>query len=311
MRPSSLIVLLGAAGCAAAAALLTVTLLAGRSEPPPPVAVKSGPETRTIVIAAVPLKFGTVLTPELLAEISWPAGSFPPEAFSSKDALVRGGSRTVLAAIAKDEPITASKITAPGQRAALSVLIEEGKKAVTIRVDDVLGVAGFVQPEDRVDVLLTRAERNAVGIKPAPGSAYTDVLLQNVRVLAIDQLADRTTSARPAKAITVEVDTNEAQKLVLAASVGQLSLALRRSGWMQTVEPVRVGLEHLPANRQVEAPPAAPVEEPTVTVIRGATDRKQYDLSTDVRRQVPEVVSAEAQVERTPGDRSEAGDLPR
>ncbi len=89
-------------------------------------------------------------------------------------------------------------------------MLDEGKKAVTIRVDDVLGVGGFVQPDDRVDVLLTRTARGAS--EGREGSAYTDLLLQDIRVLAIDQFADRDAKAKPAKTVTVEVTTEDAQK---------------------------------------------------------------------------------------------------
>jgi len=126
------------------------------------------------------------------------------------------------------------------------------------------------------------------------------VLLQNVRVLAIDQLADRIAAAKLAKAITVEVDTADAQKLVLAATIGQLSLTLRRAGWMHTSETLRVGLQDLPAGRPEAAPP--PVEEPTVTIFRGASDRKQYDLSPEGRGQTSGLQAAEAQVERAEKD---------
>jgi pilus assembly protein CpaB len=288
MRVSTVVMLLGAAACAAAAALLTRTWLGGRPDPPPAIVTQAASSaSRTVVVAAVPLKFGTVLSSEALSEVPWPAAYFPAEAFASKDALVAGGQRIVLAAIAKNEPILASKITGPGQRASLSVMINEGKKAVTIRVDDVLGVAGFVQPDDRVDVLLTRNDRAMTGARPAAGTAYTDVLLQNVRVLAIDQFAERNTQAKPVKAVTLEVETGDAQKLVLAASVGQLSLALRRVGWMQTSESRRIGLEDLPSSRAPEGPQAAeevPDRGPLVTIIRGAGERKQYNVNTEPGR---------------------------
>jgi pilus assembly protein CpaB len=256
--------------------------------------------TRTVVVAAVPLKFGTPLSAEVLSEIAWPADAVPPDTFASKSAVISAGRRVVLAAIAKNEPIMASKISAPGQGASLSLIIEEGKTAVTIRVDDVLGVAGFVQPDDRVDVLLTRSERAGSGA-PGAASTYTDVLLQNVRVLAIDQLADRNIQAKPVKAVTVEVGPEEAQKLVLAASVGQLSLALRRAGSLKTSEARRIGLEDLPNSRPavVEAQQLAPLTPeqvergPVVTVIRGVTERKQYDVGSEPGRSVLETLAAE------------------
>ena len=96
-------------------------------------------------------------------------------------------------------------------------------KAVTIRVNDVEGVGGFVLPGDRVDVALTR--------QIDKGSASTQVVLQDAKVLAIDQSADdRSTKTAVAKSVTLEVDTVDAQKLSLAASVGNLSLLLRKAG---------------------------------------------------------------------------------
>ena len=254
----------------------------------------------TVIVANAPLKFGTTLTVEMLAEVPWPAGSIPAGSFSNMAALVAGGPRVVVAAIAKHEPILASKVSAPGQRPSLALMIEEGKKAVAIRVDDVLGVAGFVQPDDRVDVLLTRAER--AGGRPGAGSSYTDLLLQDTRVLAIDQLADRNTQAKPVKTVTLEVGTEDAQKLVLAASVGQLSLALRGSGAGRASEARRIGLEDLPSTpRQPEAAVVVQADEkvdrgPTVTVFRGITERKQYDVSPEAKQSMLELLAADEKV---------------
>jgi pilus assembly protein CpaB len=316
MRVSTIVMLAGAAACAAAAALLTQAWLAARTEPvvvrvaapavPPPL-------MRTVVVAAAPLKFAAVLTPEMLSEVPWPAEHVPVDTFASKTALLAGGQRVVLANIAKNEPLLASKITGPGQRASLSIMIAEGKKAVTIRVDDVLGVAGFVQPDDRVDVLLTRNERVATSTttsatKSATAGVYTDLLLQNIRVLAIDQLAERNLPAKPVKAVTLEVETDDAQKLVLAASVGQLSLALRRAGGMETSESRRIGLEDLPASRLSEGA-SLPVDEsdrgPLVTIIRGAGERTHYNLSAETGRAVVGVQAlngSEARARRDGGE---------
>jgi len=166
----------------------------------------AGLDTKTVIVAARSLQYGAVLTADTLTEVQWPSASVPPGAFSTRDALLGpGGQRTVLASIAQNEPILASKVTGPGQRGSLSAVIEDGMEAVTIRVDDVLGVAGLVQPGDRVNVMWTYYERksNASG-KPASDVAYSVRLLQNVRVLAIDQVLDRGSQAKPAKAVTVE-----------------------------------------------------------------------------------------------------------
>jgi pilus assembly protein CpaB len=179
--------------------------------------------TRTIVVANRPLRFGQELTSSTLREAEWPEHAVPPGAFAKIADLTKDGKRVVLAPIDANEPVLGAKITGPGQRATLSAVLGEGMKAVTIRVNDVEGVAGFVLPGDRVDVVLTRQlDKNA---------ATNDVVLQNARVLAVDQLADeRAEKPSVVKAVTLEVDTVGAQKLTLAASVGNLSLMLRKAG---------------------------------------------------------------------------------
>src|SRR5262249_39571753 len=147
---------------------------------------KTGVAVNTIVVAATPMRFGNLLQSSNLKEIPWPVGSLPEGAFAKSEDLLKGGDRYVLTAIEANEPVLGWKITGSGQRATLSASLDVGMKAVTIRVNDVLGVAGFVLPGDRVDVLLTR---NRSDDASDPGS-YVDVLLQGVKVLAIDQSAD-------------------------------------------------------------------------------------------------------------------------
>jgi pilus assembly protein CpaB len=173
-----------------------------------------------------------------LREIPWLESSLPAGAFAEIDALLNGGKRVALAPIEVNEPVLAVKITGPGQRATLSALVAPGMKAVTIRVNDVEGVGGFVLPGDRVDVVMTR--------QLDKGAASNEVVLQNVRVLAIDQMADtRVDKPSIAKAVTLEVDTHDAQKLWLAASVGNLSLLLRKAGEVSAEKTRRVTLKDL------------------------------------------------------------------
>jgi Flp pilus assembly protein CpaB len=302
MRFGTLNRILAAGFCAGIATYLTVAAVTRKpsrdvssipEERTVPAAVR---DTKTVIVAAVPLRFGTALTASMLAEVQWPASSVPAGAFTSREALLSaGGLRTVVVAIAQNEPILAAKITGPGQRGSLSAVIDADKKAVTIRVDDVLGVAGFVQPDDRVDVLLTRNDRPASpSASRSPEAAYSDLLLQNVRVLAIDQIADRGGQARPAKAVTIEVSTEDAQKVALGASVGQLSLALRQAGSVDTSASRRIGLEDLSKARHDMEAPKAPVssEGPIVTVTRG-TQRSQYEITSVGRRELKVTGTAE------------------
>lgn len=195
--------------------------------------------TQTLVVAAKALRFGNELGSMSLREIPWPADAVPAGAFSKIADLTANGRRVVLTAIEANEPILASKITGSGQRATLSATLSDGMKAVTIRVNDVEGVAGFVLPGDRVDVVLTRQQDKA--------AAASDVVLQNVKVLAVDQVADeRADKPSVAKAVTLEVEVTAAQKLALAATVGTLSLALRKAGEATAQNTRRITLSDLP-----------------------------------------------------------------
>ena len=153
----------------------------------------------------------------------------------------------MLASIERNEPILRTKITGPGQKATLSAVIQDGMRAVTVRVNDVEGVAGFVLPGDHVDVLLTlQAERT---------TGTNDVVIQNTRVLAVDQLADeRSDKPSVAKAVTLEVDIAGAQKLSLASQVGTLALALRKAGDQDSTASRPITLADLMNSRSSDDP---------------------------------------------------------
>jgi pilus assembly protein CpaB len=141
----------------------------------------------------------------------------------------------VLRPIEPNEPILNAKITGSGENASLSRIIAPGNRAVTVRVNDVAGVAGFIQPGDRVDVVVTREVSLPAGSGEKAGrrqrSTVADLLLQGVRVLTIDQYADeRSDGPQVAKAVTLELNSLDAQKVALASSVGDLSLLLRSAG---------------------------------------------------------------------------------
>jgi len=198
--------------------------------------------SQTIVVASRPLRFGAELNSASLREIAWPQDAVPAGAFAKVSDLVSSGRRVVLTAIESNEPILSSKITGPGQRATLSAVIADGMRAVTIRVNDVDGVAGFVLPGDRVDVALTRQ---------ADKVNTNDVVLQNIKVLAVDQTADeRTDKPSIARAVTLEVNATDAQKLALATTVGSLSLMLRRAGEAKSADTRRVTLATWPTVRR-------------------------------------------------------------
>jgi pilus assembly protein CpaB len=274
MRKGNLLILILALMMGGGAALLARSWVQARPVPGP---------TNTIVVAKTKLGFGTELTPDNVAEISWGAPRLPEGAFVSTEALLKDGRRVSLGPIDPDEPILTGKITGPGQRGTLSALVAPGYKAVTVRVDDVRGVAGFVLPGDRVDVVLIRAEQGG-GSK----SRSSDVLLQDVKVLAVDQLVnDRQEQAKLVKAVTLEVTTEDAQKILLGTNVGHLSLILRHVGETKPEAVSSVTESDLiPSQKpqQVPAPlsQAAPVPAMgTVYIVRGMK-RESYTVTRSV-----------------------------
>ncbi len=194
--------------------------------------------TQSVVVAKQSLRFGTELNASMLQEVPWPIEAQPSGAFSKIEDILSGGRRVVIAAIEANEPVLAIKITGAGQRATLSALVKAGMKAVTIRVNEVEGVGGFVLPGDHVDVVLTRQTDKA--------SATAEVVLRDRRVLAVDQTADeRAAKAAVARSVTLEVETIEAQKVWLASSIGSLSLLLRKAGETSDVKTRKISLKDL------------------------------------------------------------------
>jgi pilus assembly protein CpaB len=197
-----------------------------------------------VVVARVPMEFGTDITPDKLSVVDMPAATVPEGAFSSiAQVLPMDKRRVALRPIAVNEPILATKISGEGGRASISAVLKTDMRAAAVRVNDVAGVGGFVLPGDTVDILITR---NVTDLQGGNSQQITDVLLQNIRVLAIDQNANEN-SNQPvvSKTATLEVSQVDAQKLALAQTVGQLSLALRNV--TDQVNPVveTVGMEDL------------------------------------------------------------------
>lgn len=181
--------------------------------------------TTQVAVAAAPLNYGTELTADKVRFASYPNTALPAGSFHSlNEILPPGQKRVVLTDIQPNEPILPTKISAPGRDASIAALLPPGMRATSVRINDVSGVAGFIQPNDSVDVLITRTIAGRE-------DQVTDVLMQNVRVLAIGQNA-KSADGKPieGKTATLLVDQLGAQKLALAQQVGTLSLVLRKPG---------------------------------------------------------------------------------
>lgn len=259
MRASTLLSILIALMLAVAAVFGTQNYLdAQRQQLEQAARSERGEPLNTIVVARNPLRFGERLTAEKLELIPWASETLPTGAFTTIDQLAGttdDTARFVLSSMERGEPVLSAKITNPGQRAKLSTAISPGMKAVSIAVNDVLGVAGFVLPGDRVDVMLTRTVGND------RSEAFVDVLLQGVRVVAIDQTADDTRDQPSVvRTVTFEVTTEEAQKLTLGATIGTLSLALRNVVGAEIEEPSRMTVSELSVTSASAALAAAQAE---------------------------------------------------
>ena len=228
--------------------------------------------TTKVAVALVPLDYGMEVTPEKVRFVDYPTASLPPGTFRTQaDLLPMGKTRLALRSIQVNQPLLAADLTGEGQGASIAALLPDGKRAAAVRIDDVSGVAGFVRPNDAVDVLITR---------DAAGAQITDVLLQNIRVIAMDQNAQQG-NGQPAVArtATLEVNPIEAQKLALGQQLGRLSLVLRKPGVEQDNPVVEtVSLEDLRYSAYGGARYAAPVpaalNQPPVVVARPIVRRR-------------------------------------
>lgn len=236
-----------------------------------------------VVVAARTIELGQPLTPNMLRLQAWPADALPQGAFTEISQLTGGDGRVALRAIEPNEPILASRISGEGGRATLSATIAAGHRAVAIRVNDVIGVAGFVLPGDYVDVLVTRDESSGYR---GGRTMRTDLLIANVRVLAVDQIANESRNdPQVARAVTIEVTPEDGQKVALASEIGTLSLALRRAdeAGAAPVSQDTIRIQDLRAEAESRRPQQAPQPQrqasprpvrasgPSVEIIRGFT----------------------------------------
>lgn len=195
-----------------------------------------------VVVAAQPIPYGVKLEAKYLSIAKLPANAAPTGAYASVNQLLsqQGGPPTALVPMQAQEPVLSSKLTGVGERATLAALITPGMRAYAIAINEVSGTGGHVLPGDRVDVVLTRDIAGAADVNgQAQHKLTSSVVVQNLRVLGVDQNANPTTAAPiVARSATLEVSVQDAERLALAAQSGTLSLALRKTGSVE-IEPVR------------------------------------------------------------------------
>jgi len=184
-----------------------------------------GASAGRIVVARSDVDIGQRLTPEMFKLADWPTDSVPKGAFT--DPLPLGG-RVLRSSLLAGEPISEAKLAPAGTLGGLSALIAEGKRAITVRVNDVIGVAGFTLPGNYVDIIVSTETVPDPNVAHSREQSISKIVLERILVLAVAQEVSRDeTKPKVVNAVTLEVTPAEAEKLDLARSVGTLSLALR------------------------------------------------------------------------------------
>jgi pilus assembly protein CpaB len=179
-----------------------------------------------IVVAKVAIPLGTKIIPEQVMVVQFPAESTPDGAFQTVDKLT---GRVAIVNIAPREPITETRLAPEGTAGGLSAVIPEGYRAMTVKVDDVVGISGFIMPGTLVDIVVVIIPGDSGAQSQQP---ISKIVLQNIKVLANGQNIDKPQSEREAnsvKAVTLLVTPEQAEKLALAASEGKLQLVMRNS----------------------------------------------------------------------------------
>jgi pilus assembly protein CpaB len=210
------LVLFLALTCGAAAATLALRYIRARSTPMMAVEVRKA----HVVIASRDIPVGTVIREGDVEVLDWPGTSAPAGYLPAlEDAIGRG----LITSVHQNEPILEAKLAPTGMGGGLTTMISAGMRAVSVKVDEVIGVAGFVLPDTRVDVLLT-LDKGGATREPA-----TEVLMQNVRTLAAGQEIQRNEEGKPRSVpvVTLLVSPQQAETLALAANQGRIQLALR------------------------------------------------------------------------------------
>ena len=229
MRRQTLIALGVAIILGLVAVFLANSYLSGRERQ-----LASSPEGMVrVAVAALPLAYGTEITPDKVKFVNYPGSSLPPGTYKTvAELLPQGKRRVVLRPIQVNQPLLAADLSGEGQNASIAALLPDGMRAATVRINDVSGVAGFVKPNDTVDVLITRQAING------GDQQVTDVLLQNIRVIAMDQAASSNGQPVVSRTATLELTPVDAQKVALGQQLGQLSLVLRKPGEEQNIPQV-------------------------------------------------------------------------
>lgn len=263
---SALVIVAGLA-IAGGSAWLARGMLVNSAEQQVATTAPAQPQVGTVVVALADIAFGEEVTAEMLTTQTWPVEAIPEGAFQSLEAVTGTGGdapRSARRAISAGELLLAAKVSDFGEKVTILQTLTPGTRAMTIQVDAVSGVAGFVKPGDRVDIVLTETRS---------GDLRARTIMQNVRVIGIDQnYATDVEGTQLARTMTVEVTPEDGQRLALAQRAGALSLTLRSGDGSETAPLEAMSLSDLLDGEAVELPaePTDTAAKRTVTIRRGS-----------------------------------------
>jgi pilus assembly protein CpaB len=184
--------------------------------------------TTHVVVAKEDVQIGTRLQPAMLQVVDWPSASPLKNPLTS---LEQATDRVVNMPLVKGEPISMAKLAAKGETGGLSAVLREGRRAVTVKVNEIVGVAGFALPGNYVDVMVNTPDSN--------NNLVSKIVIERIQVLAVAQdVANLESKPKVVNAVTLEVTPAQAEKIDLARSVGSLSLVLRSQVDMESVSTV-------------------------------------------------------------------------
>ena len=191
---------------------LTAMVIAARM-----ISLRTEVATKPVVVASQNLLFGTQLHQDMLEVMEWPANNTLKDPVSEPSKIY---DRVINTPILRGEPILESKLAPMGEKGGLSTLLHDGSRAVTVKVNEIVGVAGFVLTGNYVDVMVNATDRS--------GKVLSKIVLNRILVLALAQdVSMNETKPRLVNAVTLEVSPKQAEQLDLARSIGTLSLVLR------------------------------------------------------------------------------------
>lgn len=234
------------------------------------ISAQASGNTNRIAVALVDISLGSRLSPEMIRMADWPTSAMPPGAITDIKLVETRVTRT---SIQRGEPVMEGKLAPVGTTGGLSAVVADGKRAMTVRVNDVVGVAGFALPGNFVDILVNTQDEGARNSSNKE-QAISKIVLERILVLAIAQESSRDeTKPKVVNAVTLELTPDQVEKLDLARSVGTLSLVLRNQIDPSPVNTAGATKATLLDVKQPALPESKPLAAPTVRrqVVRAAS----------------------------------------